>query len=224
MQLVFYYRELLFPNQQVSKRDITLVDKSGRTVSCTLWGSDVSKPHNTHTCTHTHTRTHTHTHTHARTHTHTHSSYLPSPFHVQLTFLLSTSLSSCSFFGLFFIMLLVCLPQAEGFDATGNPVVAVKGAKVSDFNGVSLSVLNSSVVNINPDIPDAHQLRGWYERGREGEGEGERRGRERWEGGGESYVFVILLMMTGMIAMVKTRRCPHCPPRVLVEEGSLPHT
>ena len=54
-----------------------------------------------------------------------------------------------------------CLLQAEGFDPTGCPVVAVKGVKVSDFNGVSLSVLNSSVVSLNPDIPEAHQLRGW---------------------------------------------------------------
>ncbi|XP_065054177.1 replication protein A 70 kDa DNA-binding subunit-like [Rhopilema esculentum] len=56
--------------------------------------------------------------------------------------------------------------QAETFDEHMNqsPVVAVKGAKVSDFGGRSLSVMNSSVFHINPDIPEAHELRGWYDK------------------------------------------------------------
>ena len=52
---------------------------------------------------------------------------------------------------------------AENFDPTGYPVVAIKGAKVSDYNGVSLSFLSSSVVQINPDMPQAHELSGWFE-------------------------------------------------------------
>jgi ssDNA-binding replication factor A large subunit len=39
---------------------------------------------------------------------------------------------------------------AANFDPTGNPVVAIKGAKVSDFNGVSLSSLGSSVIQVLP--------------------------------------------------------------------------
>eukprot|EP00794_Sanderia_malayensis_P014156 gene14156-15634_t len=46
-----------------------------------------------------------------------------------------------------------------------NPIIAVKGAKVSDFGGRSLSVLTSSVFQVNPDIPAAHALRGWYDQG-----------------------------------------------------------
>ena len=53
--------------------------------------------------------------------------------------------------------------EAEGFDGSKFPVLAIKGAKVSDFGGRSLNVSFNSVMNINPDIPEAHQLRGWYD-------------------------------------------------------------
>ena len=33
---------------------------------------------------------------------------------------------------------------------------------MSDFNGVSLSTITSSTMTVNPDMPEAHQLRGWY--------------------------------------------------------------
>ncbi|GIX74979.1 replication protein A 70 kDa DNA-binding subunit [Caerostris extrusa] len=54
--------------------------------------------------------------------------------------------------------------EAESFDGSLNPVVAVKGARVSDFNGKSLSVTMSSFMLINPDIKEAHVLKGWFER------------------------------------------------------------
>jgi replication factor A1 len=38
--------------------------------------------------------------------------------------------------------------KAESFDGSDNPIVCIKGAKVSDYNGVSLSVLSSSVVQV----------------------------------------------------------------------------
>ena len=41
---------------------------------------------------------------------------------------------------------------AENFDPSGNPVVAIKGAKVSDYNGVSLSTLGSSVIQVHLQI------------------------------------------------------------------------
>ncbi|XP_077995287.1 replication protein A 70 kDa DNA-binding subunit-like isoform X2 [Glandiceps talaboti] len=53
--------------------------------------------------------------------------------------------------------------DAEKFDGSNNPVLAVKGARLSDFGGRSLSLLQSSVLQINPDIPKAHHLRGWYD-------------------------------------------------------------
>ncbi|CDO73580.1 hypothetical protein BN946_scf185014.g50 [Trametes cinnabarina] len=53
--------------------------------------------------------------------------------------------------------------QAEQYNATDQPVVAFKGAKVGDFQGRSLSIMSSSSLYINPDIPEAHLLRGWYD-------------------------------------------------------------
>jgi len=58
--------------------------------------------------------------------------------------------------------------KAESFPSKDFPVVAVKGAKLSNYGGVSLSTMASAVIQVNPDIPDAHRLRGWYdEQGKE---------------------------------------------------------
>ncbi|XP_043191580.1 replication protein A 70 kDa DNA-binding subunit-like [Amphibalanus amphitrite] len=53
--------------------------------------------------------------------------------------------------------------QAESFDAAGNPVVAIKGARLSDFNGCSLSSGGNSKLQLNPDIDQTYKLKGWYE-------------------------------------------------------------
>ena len=53
--------------------------------------------------------------------------------------------------------------EAEGFNGSSCPVIAVKGCKVSDFGGRSLSTQFSSLLSIDPDIPEAHQLRGWFD-------------------------------------------------------------
>ncbi|XP_069082241.1 replication protein A 70 kDa DNA-binding subunit [Pleurodeles waltl] len=79
-------------NREVSKRNIYLMDTSGKMVSTTLWGED-----------------------------------------------------------------------AEKFDGSRQPVVAIKGARLSDFGGRSISVLSSSTVILNPDIPEAFKLRGWFD-------------------------------------------------------------
>ncbi|KAB1264982.1 Replication protein A 70 kDa DNA-binding subunit [Camelus dromedarius] len=79
-------------NREVSKRNIYLMDMSGKVVNATLWGED-----------------------------------------------------------------------ADRFDGSRQPVMAIKGARVSDFGGRSLSVLSSSTVIMNPDIPEAYKLRGWFD-------------------------------------------------------------
>ncbi|KAJ7377288.1 single-stranded DNA binding [Desmophyllum pertusum] len=82
-------------NRQVSKRDITLLDRSEKSVRATLWGDD-----------------------------------------------------------------------AEKFDehVGKNPVLALKGVKVSEFGGRSLSILNSTNMRVNPtEVKEAHNLVGWYE-------------------------------------------------------------
>ena len=53
--------------------------------------------------------------------------------------------------------------EAEGFDGSTCPVIAVKGCKVSDFGGRSLSTQFTSLLTVDPDIPEAHQLRGWFD-------------------------------------------------------------
>lgn len=55
--------------------------------------------------------------------------------------------------------------EAEKFDSSGEPVVAIKGARLSDFGGRSLSALFSSTVMVNPDMPEAFSLRAWYDQG-----------------------------------------------------------
>ncbi|XP_029048687.1 replication protein A 70 kDa DNA-binding subunit [Osmia bicornis bicornis] len=62
---------------------------------------------------------------------------------------------------------MVCLTlwgtEAEDFDGSNNPVVAVKGARIGEFNGgKNLSTLSSTVMQVDPDIPEAHRLRGWF--------------------------------------------------------------
>lgn len=54
--------------------------------------------------------------------------------------------------------------EAEKFDGSGQPVLAIKGAKLSDFGGRSLSASFSSTLMVNPDIPEAYKLRGWYDK------------------------------------------------------------
>ena len=57
--------------------------------------------------------------------------------------------------------------EAESFEehASRSPVVAIKGAKVSDYGGRTISIMSSSNFQINPDIPEAHALRGWFDNG-----------------------------------------------------------
>lgn len=52
---------------------------------------------------------------------------------------------------------------ATTFDAPAESVIAFKGVKVSDFGGRSLSLLSSGSMNIDPDIDEAHKLKGWYD-------------------------------------------------------------
>lgn len=54
--------------------------------------------------------------------------------------------------------------QAEEFDGSLQPVIAIKGSRIREFMGSkTLSLFGSSVLQINPDIEEAHRLRGWYD-------------------------------------------------------------
>ena len=53
--------------------------------------------------------------------------------------------------------------NASAFNVPEESVVAFKGVKVSDFGGRSLSLLSSGTMTVDPDIDEAHRLKGWYE-------------------------------------------------------------
>lgn len=52
---------------------------------------------------------------------------------------------------------------AMDFSIPAGSVVAIKGVKVQDFGGRSLSLTHSGSMMSNPDIPEAYQLKGWYD-------------------------------------------------------------
>ena len=53
------------------------------------------------------------------------------------------------------------VPRAQAFAAGMHPVLAVKNAKIGDFNGRTLSTVSSSILTLDPDIPEAGALRHW---------------------------------------------------------------
>ncbi|XP_036354745.1 replication protein A 70 kDa DNA-binding subunit-like [Octopus sinensis] len=58
--------------------------------------------------------------------------------------------------------------QAERFVVTEeapHPTVAIKGARLSNFNGCSLNTSTNSTVIFHPERRDAYKLAGWYLRG-----------------------------------------------------------
>jgi replication factor A1 len=52
--------------------------------------------------------------------------------------------------------------QAENWSDSEDGIFAFKGAKVGDFGGKTLSMGGQSSTSADPDIPEAHELRGWY--------------------------------------------------------------
>ncbi|KAJ5172261.1 Replication factor A protein 1 [Penicillium capsulatum] len=63
----------------------------------------------------------------------------------------------------FSVRLTVWGNTAVNFNVAPESVVAFKGVKVSDFGGRSLSLLSSGSMTVDPDIGEAHRLKGWYD-------------------------------------------------------------
>lgn len=63
----------------------------------------------------------------------------------------------------FSVRLTIWGATATAFDVTPESVIAFKGVKVSDFGGRSLSLLSSGSMTVDPDIDEAHKLKGWYD-------------------------------------------------------------
>ncbi|KRT83138.1 hypothetical protein AMK59_3541, partial [Oryctes borbonicus] len=54
--------------------------------------------------------------------------------------------------------------EAENFDGSSNPIITIKSAKLREFGGgKNLATAMTSIIKMNPDIPEAHRLRGWYD-------------------------------------------------------------
>ncbi|RLN00544.1 replication protein A 70 kDa DNA-binding subunit C-like [Panicum miliaceum] len=47
-------------------------------------------------------------------------------------------------------------------DSGSNPILALKGVRISDFNGRSVVTASSTQLKINPDVPMAERLKQWY--------------------------------------------------------------
>jgi replication factor A1 len=67
--------------------------------------------------------------------------------------------------------------NAVQFDGSNHPIMAIKSAKVGDYGGRSLSMYSTSTMTLNPDIPEAHRLRGWFD------GEGQTTEYNQYSGG-----------------------------------------
>lgn len=52
--------------------------------------------------------------------------------------------------------------SATGFNTLPDSVIAIQGARVSDFGGRSLSLLSSSSIIVTPEIQEAFALQGWF--------------------------------------------------------------
>ncbi|KAI8962847.1 replication factor-a protein [Daldinia sp. FL1419] len=63
----------------------------------------------------------------------------------------------------FSIRLTIWGKTATTFAVQPESIVAFKGVKVSDFGGRSLSLLSSGTMSVDPDIEEAHRLKGWYD-------------------------------------------------------------
>lgn len=74
--------------------------------------------------------------------------------------------------------------QAQEFSAPAEVVIAAKGVKVSDFGGRSLSLISGSMMQIDPDLEEAHTLGGWYKNVGRTENFTTHAGSARSEGGG----------------------------------------
>lgn len=49
--------------------------------------------------------------------------------------------------------------QAEQFDSSNAPTIAIKGARIGEYNGAkNISSISSTVLQIDPDIEEAHKL------------------------------------------------------------------
>lgn len=54
--------------------------------------------------------------------------------------------------------------EAKNFDGSDQPVLLVKGAKVGEYGG-GKTLGGGNNIKLNPDVPEGHRLRGWFDNG-----------------------------------------------------------
>ena len=57
--------------------------------------------------------------------------------------------------------------QANEFKGIVDQIITIKNAKICDFNGIRLNVNDIENIDINPDIPESHNLRHWFNQTRD---------------------------------------------------------
>lgn len=62
------------------------------------------------------------------------------------------------------IRLTIWNTDAENFSANTGSVVVAKKARLTDYAGKSLSTIGSTLIQVDPDLPEAQELRGWFQR------------------------------------------------------------
>lgn len=54
--------------------------------------------------------------------------------------------------------------DATNFSIHDNPVIALKNAQLKEYmGGKTLSCISSTVIKMDPDLPEGHQMKGWFE-------------------------------------------------------------
>lgn len=53
--------------------------------------------------------------------------------------------------------------EAKNFEGFEQPVVLVKGARVGEYGGGKTLGTSSGSIKLNPDVPEGHKLRGWFD-------------------------------------------------------------
>lgn len=54
--------------------------------------------------------------------------------------------------------------DAENFDGYTQPVILIKNGRITEFGGgKSIAIGSGGSFKINPDMPEGHKLRGWFD-------------------------------------------------------------
>lgn len=132
---------------------------------------------------------------------------------------------------LFQVSLTLWGSQAEEFDGSLQPVLAVRNGRINEYGGgKSVSLLQSSVLQVNPDITEAHKLRGWFDNIGSTQEQENISGRTGAAGGGEflivlsafisvSYFLVVNMLKPSVCSSMLQQQCLHL--RIFMSVGHI---